>query len=62
MTNLGIDVNGKHFEVGHPALQTIDIGSALQEANTNAVSGKGKPGGTAWVQVHDWDCVPRILC
>jgi hypothetical protein len=45
LTTLGIDVDGKHFEVGHPALQTIDIGSALLEANTNTITGKGKPGG-----------------
>jgi hypothetical protein len=55
LTNLGIEVNGKHLEAGHPALQTIDIGSALHEGNTNAITGtgKGKPGGTAWVIVPD---------
>jgi hypothetical protein len=55
LTNLGINVNGKHFDGGHPALQTIDIGSALHEGNTNAITGtrKGKPGGTAWVLVQD---------
>ena len=55
LTNLGIEVNGKHLEAGHPALQTIDIGSALHEGNTNTitVTGKGKPGGTAWVIVAD---------
>jgi hypothetical protein len=42
LANLGIDVNGKHFEVSHPAWQRIDTGSALPEASTNAITGTGK--------------------
>jgi hypothetical protein len=30
-----------------------NIGSALQEANTNAITGKGKPGEKTWVLVHN---------
>ena len=42
LANLGIDVNGKHFGVGHPEWQRIDTGSALREASTNAITSTGK--------------------
>jgi hypothetical protein len=64
LANLRINVNGKHFEVGHPAWQRIDAGSVLREASTNAITGTGKGWavGTAWVLEPDKDCVLRIMC
>ena len=58
LTNLRVVVNGKAFEVAGLAddtMRRIDIGSAMKPGNANVVEliPLGKPGGSAWVLVHD---------
>jgi hypothetical protein len=58
LTSLAVEVNGKVFMVaglGSGMTRTIDVGSAMKPGSGNRVrlETRGKPGGSAWVLIHD---------